>query len=193
VKALATVPKIFREHTIIMGDFNARVGNAEDGDEYFPILGSGIPSPERRLIDGIKLLNFCIGENLIIANSHHPNPCGSWHKRGEEGYTHTIDHVPISECLKAHVQHCGVVCDLPITDEMTDHLPTILNLRVPTHIAQPAKKDRSTPRAAQTGKIPSLNYRALTNNPSLCKLISKVIDDKQSINHTAELRPPSLL
>ena len=99
----------------------------------YPIVGPGITSPELREPDGTLLRLFCINKNLILANSHFPNPCGSWHVRGTPEYLHTIDHAAVSKHLWEDnlIDTCRIVTDYPVDAMGTDHLPTVLPTRVP--------------------------------------------------------------
>ena len=182
-KALDKVPSEFRANTIIMGDYNARVGRAlPESDGIYPIVGPGITSPELREPDGTLLRLFCINENLILANSHFPNPCGSWHVRGTPEYLHTIDHAAVSKHLWEDnlIDTCRIVTDYPVDTMGTDHLPTILHTRVPitpnlptyTHPTRNRRHSDPGPSAAK----PKLNFRVLRTNPSLAAQVAAEVD-----------------
>jgi len=177
-KALDLVDPIYKEHMIITGDYNARMGCAQEGSAMYPLLGPGITSEERREPDATHLQLFCMSKDLILANSHFTNPCGSWHQRNDPEYPHTNDHTAVSESLwnMGLIDECKIHTEYPVAEMGTDHLPTILRVRIPV-TAQHRGKKRTTPSAAPaTAAAAKLNFRALRDDPALAKTLNEALE-----------------
>ena len=188
-EALDRIPEAFaehKEHCILLGDFNARVGRAEEGEAWHPIIGNGIPSAERRQPDGYELLRLCASEGLIIANSHFTNPCGSWGLWGSGRYEATNDHILVSDGLL--VDQCVVSTDFILAD-MTDHLPSILRMRVPK-----ASQDKTSSAKRHVGteedKPPKakINYALLRSCEDKATKVRDEVDNKiLDMDHDADI------
>ena len=103
-KEFKNLPEIYRGNCYILGDFNARIGNASEGWE--DVRGEEIQLNECNR-NGIELLSFCQQNGFKIANSFYRSPVPFTFKKPgsvEEGYA--IDHILVPNNQWHQVRSC---------------------------------------------------------------------------------------
>ena len=116
-----------KEHVIVLGDFNARVGPLEN-----PSRLHGRHNPDKRNVNGSRLVDFCNTNGLIITNTIFPHKrIHQWtwyHPNQKKG--HVLDYVLISHQLRANI------CDTKVTRKtihISDHNMVISKLILKNH------------------------------------------------------------
>lgn len=113
---LGTFPN--REITIIMGDFNAKIGETTEDNDLRDVVGKyGLGIRNER---GERLLNFCTDNSLFIANTgfkHHPRRLYTWRSPGER-YRNQIDFILIKSRWRTTIKN---VRTYPGKDCNSDH------------------------------------------------------------------------
>ncbi|KAL0832506.1 hypothetical protein ABMA28_000722 [Loxostege sticticalis] len=103
VATLGKIPK--REVTIILGDWNAKVGNTTNDDHIRSTVGRfGLGDRNDR---GQRLIEFCIEMNLCITNTqfqHHPRRLYTWTSPGGR-YKNQIDYILVGTRWKSSVRN----------------------------------------------------------------------------------------
>ncbi|KAL0810291.1 hypothetical protein ABMA28_010450 [Loxostege sticticalis] len=103
VATLGKIPK--REVTIILGDWNAKVGNTTNDDHIRSTVGRfGLGDRNDR---GQRLIEFCIEMNLCITNTqfqHHPRRLYTWTSPGGR-YKNQIDYILVGSRWKSSVRN----------------------------------------------------------------------------------------
>ena len=88
---------------LVMGDFNARVGN--DADAWQGTIDRF--GPEELNENGVKLLDFCAFNNLEVTNTlfqHRPCHQQTWfHPADSAGLGHMMDYVLVKHCFRSSV------------------------------------------------------------------------------------------
>lgn len=148
-----------REVCIIMGDFNAKIGEGEDH-----VSGIGPYGLGERNDRGDSLATFCQANNLVLTNTmffHHPRKRYTWISPGDR-YRNQIDFIAIdrswfSSILDARTQ--------PGADGDSDHQLVIAKLRLKSF---PQKKPATTNIKFDTDKLSdsaiSADYMIQTEN-----------------------------
>ena len=90
-----------RDMLLVMGDFNARVGN--DADTWRGTIGRF--GPEELNQNGVKLLDFCAFNNQVVMNTlfqHRPCHQQTWfHPAESVGSGHMLDYVLVNHCFRS--------------------------------------------------------------------------------------------
>lgn len=113
------------ESVVLLGDFNARVG--QNDVAWKSIIGKH--SMGKMNENGERLLSLCATNNLVITNTlfqvkniHK----GTW-KHPRSGHWHALDHIIVRQKDRRHIRHCrayrGVECD-------TDHRLLICKMKI---------------------------------------------------------------
>lgn len=111
-KTVNSIPN--RELLLVLGDYNAKVGDTKDDDHIREVVGKhGIGVRNER---GEHFLDFCSEMGLFIANtnfSHHPRRTYTW--RSPDGFTRNqIDYVLVrnrwKSCIKDVKTYPGMDC-----------------------------------------------------------------------------------
>jgi hypothetical protein len=113
-----------KEMTIILGDFNAKVGNNSNIDNIVGKYGLGIQN-ER----GEKLISFCIENKMSIMNTwfqHHPRRLYTWISPGDR-HRNQIDYVLINSRWKSSIHN---VKTYPGADCGSDHNLLVAKFRL---------------------------------------------------------------
>ena len=110
-----------QEITLILGDFNAKVGM----DRYEDIVGSfGLGERNFR---GERLISWCDANNLVLANTwfkKHPRLLWTWKSPGGR-YKNQIDYIAINKRYRNAVRD---VRTYPGADCYSDHVPVVANI-----------------------------------------------------------------
>ena len=92
-----------RDMLLVMGDFNARIGN--DVDAWRGTIGMFGPGELNE--KGVKLLDFCAFNNLVVTNTlfqHRPCHQQTWfHPADSTGLGHMLDYVLVNYCFRSSV------------------------------------------------------------------------------------------
>ena len=92
-----------RDMLLVMGDFNARVGN--DTNAWRGTIGRF--GPEELNQNGVKLLDFCAFNNLVVTNTlFQHRPCHQqtlFHPADSTGLGHMPDYVLVNHCFRSSV------------------------------------------------------------------------------------------
>lgn len=113
-----------REISIIMGDFNAKIGEGEDKEHGVGAYGLG-----QRNERGDMLASFCKVNNLIITNTIFKQPKRrryTWISPGER-YKNQIDYILINRNWRTTVMNAKT---RPGIDSNTDHVLLVAKLRL---------------------------------------------------------------
>lgn len=125
VQTLEDIPK--REVTLVVGDFNAKVGHTVDDDHLRRIVGKyGIGERNDR---GERLLQFCSEENLAISNTcfeHHIRRLYTWISPGDR-YRNQIDYILVQSRWRSSILNATT---LPGADCGSDHQLLVAVLRI---------------------------------------------------------------
>ena len=112
-----------KEYTIVMGDFNAKVGNKKHKD----IIGSyGLGKRNER---GERLIQFCEEHNLVVTNilfQHPPRRLYTWKSPGDI-VRNQIDYILVSQRYRNSLKQ---VKTYPGADVNSDHNPVIAKLEI---------------------------------------------------------------
>ena len=118
------VPK--RDMLLIMGDFNARVGN--DVEAQHGTIGRF--SPDDRNDNGERLLDFCALNNLVVTNTmfqHRPCHQQTWfHPVEKDGRGHMMDYVLVNRPFRTNILDTRVYRK---TFLQSDHMLVVANVR----------------------------------------------------------------
>ncbi|XP_050663868.1 craniofacial development protein 2-like [Leptidea sinapis] len=126
-KTLDDIPG--RQITIIIGDWNAKIGKSEPGTHSSGIVGRyGLGIRNER---GQRFAEFCLGRKLAIMNTlyqHHPRRLYTWRSPGER-YRNQIDYIMINTRWRSSVKN---VKTFPGADCGSDHvlLVAVFSLRL---------------------------------------------------------------
>ena len=148
---MQSIPADFRNHVVLLGDFNARIGAYLD--TWAPvrgIYGSGTTTNE----NGQLLLALCARHGLLITNTmFNKKNYGTWkHPRSKKW--HTLDYCIIHQSLKWLAKNCGIE---PAIDCNSDHIPVQLTLKVHRNSRGKPRDEKGT-----TTKVPKLDFGKLT-------------------------------
>lgn len=115
-----------KEITLLMGDFNAKIGNTENDNHIRNIVGKyGIGNRNDR---GSRLIQFAIENNMAISNSMfevHKRRLWTW--RSPDGHTkNQIDYILVNQRWKTTIRHAKT---LPSADCGSDHQMLICEIR----------------------------------------------------------------
>ncbi|KAG6439227.1 hypothetical protein O3G_MSEX000595 [Manduca sexta] len=114
--ALKAIPN--REVTMILGDWNAKIGNTSSDEHLRSVVGKfGLGMRSTR---GEKLLDMCIDKKLSIMNTyfqHHPRRTYTWKSPGDR-YRNQIDYIIIDARWRSSVSN---VKTFPGADFHSDH------------------------------------------------------------------------
>ncbi|CAH2107939.1 unnamed protein product [Euphydryas editha] len=130
-----------REVTLILGDWNAKVGNSDSDSELRHVVGGyGLGERNER---GTRFLDFCIDRKLSILNTffqHHPRRLYTWKSPGDK-YRNQIDYVLINTRWKTSITN---VKTFPGAECGSDHnlLVAKLNIRLKAPRKYPPPKPR---------------------------------------------------
>lgn len=127
---LATLPN--REITMIMEDFNAKVGKDSGGQGAMGKFGLGVKNDR-----GERLLQFCIENNFHVSNTgfqHHPRRLYTWISPGGR-HRNQIDYVIINSRWKTAVKNART---FPGKDCNSDH-QFLAVLRIKMSTPKPVK------------------------------------------------------
>jgi hypothetical protein len=134
---LDTIPK--KDITIVLGDWNAKIGKATKSNKSIGIHGLGIRN-ER----GDRLEEFCLTNNMVIGNTlfeHHPRRLWTWKSPGD-GTRNQIDFIMVDRRWKSSMQN---VRTRPGADCGSDHQLLVarfkLKLKVKRSEAPPVRYD----------------------------------------------------
>ena len=111
------------EYTIVMGDWNAKVGEGGEGS-YIGKFGLG-----RRNKRGQKLIDFCRRQKMIVANTWFQQERRrryTWKAPGD-GSRHQLDYIMVKERYRNSVKKAGT---LPGADADTDHNLVVMKIRL---------------------------------------------------------------
>lgn len=122
------------ELTIVIGDFNAKVGFGREGD----VVGRyGLGKRNSR---GDRLVQFCVENNLFIANTffkQHPRRLYTWKSPAdarEKIVRNQIDFILLGVNLRKYVQkvktYPSVNFNSPIRAVISDHNPVVMDFRM---------------------------------------------------------------
>ena len=135
------------EIVIVMGDMNAKVGNAEVEDIVGP-FGLGVTN-ER----GERWIEWCKEYKQMIANTwfrHHPRRLWTWSSPGDR-FRNQIDYITINTRFRnSAIQtktHPGADCD-------SDHNPVITTLRLKLKNFKKKKRAKTTVQNVERDKHP---------------------------------------
>lgn len=138
-KALSIIPN--REITLLVGDFNAKVGNTLADNHLRDTVGNyGLGIRNER---GTRLLEFCIGRHLTIMNTcfqQHPRRLYTWISPGDR-CRNQIDYIMINSRWKTSVTN---VKTYPGADCGSDHC--MLLAKFTLRLKSVKKKDSMKPR-----------------------------------------------
>lgn len=135
-----------KEITLIQGDFNAKIGQTEEDEQVKHLIGRyglGV-----RNESGQRLVEFCIGNNMVITNTifpQHPRRRYTWTSPGGL-YRNQIDYILVHSRWKSSIQN---VKTLPGAECGSDH--KLLLARVKIHIK--SKKAKVTAPPLNSGNI----------------------------------------
>lgn len=94
-----------REITLVLGDFNAKIGNTVADDHIRQVIGKhGLGVRNER---GERLINFCVEKKLNVVNTnfqHHPRRLYTWKSPGDR-YRNQIDFILINCRWKSSVKN----------------------------------------------------------------------------------------
>lgn len=111
------------EITILMGDWNAKVGDAPE----HPVVGNcGLGERNNR---GTRLVNFCTSRKLVLTNTYFNQPkrrLYTWHSPGDQ-YRNQIDFILVSQ---RHFNSVKNVKTYPGADIGSDHNPIVMKFMV---------------------------------------------------------------
>ncbi|XP_030746569.1 uncharacterized protein LOC115875286 [Sitophilus oryzae] len=149
------------EITIIIGDFNAKIGRGVEGDS---IGAYGLGERNGR---GDRLVQFCVENNLLIANTffkQHPRRLYTWRSpadREKKIVRNQIDFILLGLSFKRYMKSTRTY---PGADIGSDHNPVVLDFRLKRFLRVKREK---------TAKKIDI---ALLNNPEKKKEISSKIE-----------------
>lgn len=115
------------EITIIIGDFNAKIGRGVEGDS---IGAYGLGERNGR---GDRLVQFCVENNLLIANTffkQHPRRLYTWRSpadREKKIVRNQIDFILLGVSFKRYMKSTRTY---PGADIGSDHNPVVLDFRL---------------------------------------------------------------
>ena len=122
------------EINIVMGDWNAKVGNQHD----YPVTGGfGLGERNER---GEKLVNFCFSFKFVIANTLFQQPkrrTYTWRSPGDI-HRSQIDYILISQRFRNCVKQTKTY---PGADIGSDHNPVVMKLLVKLKQLESIKRD----------------------------------------------------
>ena len=121
------------EVNILMGDFNAKVGEGRSTNVVGP-YGLG-----QRNDRGEKLVNWCLENNQVILNTwfrHQKRRLWTWKSPGNRT-KNQIDYITINEKFRNSVIQAKT---RPGADIDSDHVPVIINMKIKLKIIKKAKK-----------------------------------------------------
>lgn len=157
-----------RDITIIMGDFNAKIGQGEAG-EWVGKYGLG-----KRNERGDRLLQFCIEKDLTVTNTHfklHPRRLYTWRSPGDSEdkiVRNQIDYILIRKQFKNGVTS---VKTYPGADVASDHNPVVMMLNVRLKSRKSIKPSNKT-----------IDILRLRDPEVLQKATTKINEDLSSIS-----------
>ena len=118
---------------ILMGDFNAKVGNTTTSQ----CVGKyGLGKTNAR---GERLIQFCEGNNLYVANTRFKQPkrrLYTWKSPGDI-YRNQIDYLLVSSRIKNSVVKCKTY---PGADIGSDHSPVVMKIKIKLKIPKNASQ-----------------------------------------------------
>ena len=116
-----------KDFTIVMGDFNAKVGSGIQLDNERKVIGQyGLGTRNER---GNALLDFCAGNSLIVANTlfkQHPRRLYTWQSPGNR-VRNQIDYILVKSRWRSSIK---IAKTLPGADIGSDHQLLITDLRL---------------------------------------------------------------
>lgn len=124
------------EILIIMGDFNAKVGNGKQEDI---VGGFGLGKQNER---GERLFQFCHENNLIVTNTffqQHPRRLYTWTSPNDIT-RNQIDYILISKRFRNSIKKCKTY---PGADINSDHNPVIAKMKIRLKNIQQNKQRKS--------------------------------------------------
>lgn len=134
---VSKIPK--RELLLIIGDFNAKIGNTTMDTGIRNIVGNyghGVRNPR-----GERLIEFAADNNMAIANTmfkHHPRRQYTW-TSPDGNYRNQIDYILVRSRWKSSITNAHT---LPGADCHSDHQLLIGNLRLKLQRARQIKTSR---------------------------------------------------
>ena len=137
-KALKEVKS--RDYLIILGDFNAKIGEGRDGSSVGPF---GLGDRNER---GDRLLEFAEEHRLTITNTwfqHHPSKLYTWisPQDGESLVRNQIDYILVKQRYKRSILN---VKTYPGADCDSDHVPVIAKIKLKLKVLK--KKEQDNPK-----------------------------------------------
>jgi len=104
-QVIADIPVAYRHHIVVLGDFNARIG------QHYPIWSDirGQYGLNNELnANGQMLLDLCTRHRLLIANTLFQKPFyGTWHHPRSKKWV-TLDYILISKSSRHLCNNCGI-------------------------------------------------------------------------------------
>ena len=166
--ALSSAPS--RDMTIILGDFNARVGSRSS--QWSSVIG---PYGPRELNEnGEQLLDFCAGHDLIVSNTwfqHKPIHQLTWYRNGDRSKAgHLIDLVLVNRKFRSSLLDTLV---FRCTHHQSDHELVISTIRFKI---QTKRLHCKTSSHIQTQDLP---------RDVMMSFQSTLLDANSTIHHTA--------
>ena len=123
------------EELIIMGDFNAKVGEGKEGD----IAGQyGLGERNER---GERVIQFCTENQLAISNTYFQKPARklyTWKSPGD-WCRNQIDYILIRKRFRNSIKNCQTY---PGADINSDHNPVIANVKLNLKVIKKPQHDK---------------------------------------------------
>jgi len=104
-QVIADIPVAYRHHIVVLGDFNARIGQH---DPIWSDIRGQYGLNNEMNSNGQMLLDLCTRHRLLIANTLFQKPLyGTWrHPRSKKWVT--LDYILISKSSRHLCNNCGI-------------------------------------------------------------------------------------